>query len=127
MNGWQTNIRCYVSPAGNNKIADWYKDLSTQGKADADAFLRNMRMTRRWEMPMYRPRLTNGDGLGELRWESEEKQHRLLGFFFEGHWHAVQGCTHKQQIYKPPECLETAKKYKKQIERREVRTVDYDL
>lgn len=124
---WRTKIRCYVSPAGNNKIADWYSGLSAQERADTDEFLKDMRMTRKWEMPLYRPRLKNGDGLGELRWPSEGKQHRLLGFFSEGFWYAVQGCTHKQQIYKPPECLDTAKRYKRQIERKEVRTVDYDL
>lgn len=127
MDRWRTNIRCYVSPAGNNKIADWYNGLSMQGKADADEFLRNMRMTQNWQMPMYRWRLKGGEGLGELRWESERKQHRLLGFFFQGHWCAVQGCTHKQQVYKPPECLDTARRYKGQIERKEVTIVDYDL
>ena len=50
-----------------------------------------------------------------------------MGFFMGGYWYAVVGCTHKQQIYDPPEALTTAKKYKKQIERREVTTVDYDL
>ncbi len=127
MSRWRTNIRCYVSPAGNNKIADWYNDLSVEDRAGADEFLKDMRMTRNWEMPMYRPRLKGGDGLGELRWESEDKQHRLIGFFFQGYWYAVQGCTHKQQVYKPHDCLETARRYKRQIERGEVTAVDYDF
>lgn len=124
---WRTPIRCYVSPAGNNKIADWYQGLSVGEKAAADELLKNMRRTRDWGMPFYRLRLKNGEGLGELRWESEGKQHRLLGFFFNGYWCAVQGCTHKQQIYKPAQCLETAKRYKRQVERGEAVTADYDF
>jgi hypothetical protein len=127
MDDWRTPIRCYVSPAGNNKISDWYSSLSPQGKADADEFLKNMRRTREWHMPDYRPRLRDGEGLGELRWLSENKQHRLLGFFMKGYWYAVIGCTHKQQIYDPPEAIDTGKRYKKQIERGEVTTVDYNL
>lgn len=93
MNEWRTPIRCYVSPAGNNKISDWYTGLLPQEKADADEFLKNMRKTRDWQMPNYRPRLRDGDGLGELRWPSENKQHRLLGFFMKGYWYAVVGCV----------------------------------
>src|SRR5258708_35353023 len=122
MDEWRTPIRCYVSPAGNNKISDWYSHLLTQEKADADEFLKNMRKTRDWQMPNYRPRLRDGEGLGELRWPSENKQHRLLGFFMKGYWYAVVGCTHKQQIYNPPEALDTGKRYKRQIERGEVKT-----
>ncbi len=112
---------------GNNKIEDWYRALSAGEQADTDEFLKNMRMVQDWSMPDYRPRLANSDGLGELRWLSDNKQHRLLGFFFKGSWCAVQGCTHKQTIYKPPDSLETAKRYKRQIERGEVKTVEYDL
>jgi hypothetical protein len=78
-------------------------------------------------LPNYRPRLRNGEGLGELRWLSGDKQHRLIGFFMKGYWYAVIGCTHKQQIYNPPDAIETGKKRKKQIEREEVNTVDYNL
>src|SRR6266700_1924946 len=102
MNEWRTPIQCYVSPAGNRKIADWYSSLSVPEKADADAFLAMMRKTRDWKMPHYRPRLrpTKGvkssqmRGVGELRWVSGNRQHRLLGFFGDGVWYAVIGCTH---------------------------------
>jgi hypothetical protein len=124
---WNTRIRCYVSPGGNNKIRDWYNGLSTQEKAYADEFIKNMRKTREWRPPNYRPRLGGGEGLGELRWESEGKRHRLLGFFMKGSWYAVVGCTHKQQVYNPPDAIDTAKRNKHQIERGEVETEDYDL
>ena len=128
MERWRTPIRCYVSPADNNKIAKWYRGLLPQEKADADAFLVNMRkiQIRDWVMPDYR-RLKNGEGLGELRWFSENKNHRLLGFFMDGFWYALVGCTHKKKVYNPHDALQTAKKYKGQVERGEVNTVEYDL
>src|SRR6202521_2512785 len=103
MNGWRTPIRCYVSLAGNNKIADWYAGLSVQGKSDADEFLKNMRRTSDWQMPSYRAKMRgikgvkdrDTKGLGELRWSSENVEHRLLGFFRGGGWCALMGCTHK--------------------------------
>ena len=78
-------------------------------------------------MPAYRPRLHGGEGLGELRWRSEGKEHRLMGFFMGAYWYAVIGCTHKQGVYSPTDALNTAKRNKRQIERGEVRTEDYDL
>src|ERR1017187_8043577 len=135
MTEWRTPIQCYVSPAGNPKIASWYTGLSVQEKGDTDTFLAMMRKTKDWKMPHYRPQLsaTKGvksaqmRGLGELRWVSANKQQRLLGFFGDGVWYAVIGCTHKQAIYDPPDTLATAVKRKNEIQRREVTTIEYDL
>ena len=127
MNGKQRTIRCYVSPAENNKIADWHADLSVQERADADAFMAIVRVKLKWELPEYRAKLTGYKGLGELRWVSCNKQHRLIGFFMGGIWYAVMGCTHKQQIYSPADALKTADKRKKDIEQGRVKTVLYDL
>jgi hypothetical protein len=126
MGDWKTPIYCFVSPAGNDKIGDWHAGLSTQEKADSDEFLKNMRKTRDWSMPNYRPRLRDYPELGELRWTSENKQHRLIGCFMKGFWCALIGCTHKQQRYNPPDALEAARRRKGQIERGEASTVGYD-
>lgn len=75
-------------------------------------------------MPEYRPL---SDGLSELRWFSENKQQRLVGFFHGSAWIALIGCTHKQKRYTPPDSLQTAKKRKKQVERKEVETVEFDI
>jgi hypothetical protein len=48
-------VRCYVSPADNNKIADWYNDLSVQQRADTDEFIKDMRKKAEWKLPNYRP------------------------------------------------------------------------
>ncbi len=45
----------------------------------------------------------------------------------KGSWYAVVGCTHKGKVYNPADSLETAKRYKSQIERGQAETVEYDL
>jgi hypothetical protein len=120
-------IVCYVSPAGNNKIADWYSGLSIQGKADTDAFIKTMRRKTEWKMPDYRPKLKGYKKLGELRWTSEKVEHRLIGYLKGGTFYAVMGCTHKGKVYTPPDALDQADKRKDQIEAGTASTVLYDL
>lgn len=120
-------VRCYVSPAGNNKIADWYRELSVQEKTDADEFIKLMRLTAEWKMPDYRPRLKGYSGLGELRWTSERKEHRLIGYLNGGTFYAVMGCTHKGKVYNPADALDQADKRKTQIQNGTSTTVAYDL
>ena len=137
MDTWRTPIYCYVSPAGRDKIEDWYARLSTQERADTDEFLMVMRRipATDWRMPHYRPKLAGikgsdarkAKGLGELRWSSEKKEHRLLGFFWAGGWCAVIGCTHKQRVYSPRDALVTAALRKDEVQRGEAITTEYDL
>lgn len=127
MEGWRTRIRCYVSPAGNNKIAEWHQSLSAREQADADEFIKNMGKTQDWKMPSYRPSLKGYKGLGELRWQSEGRQHRIIGYLKGGVSFALIGCTHKQQIYSPSDALNTADKRKKEITDGKVTTVEYDI
>lgn len=70
---------------------------------------------------------TSFGGIGELRWSSCRKEHRLLGFFSGETWTALVGCSHKESVYKPHGCLDTAKDRKKAVERWEVTTVEFDL
>ena len=128
MDAWRTPIRCYVSPAENNKIADWYAGLTTQEKAAADEFLKDMRKTSDWKMPNYRPNLKGLKGIGELRWQVGKRQHRLLGFFESGAWIALIGCTHKQRVYTSANALETAKRCMSEGKSGQaLPTVEYDL
>jgi hypothetical protein len=118
-------VLCYVSPAGNNKIASWYDGLSVQEQADADEFIKNMRKTKLWALPNYRPRLRGHKGLGELRWVSARKQQRLIGYLKADVFFALIGCTHKQQIYDPPDALDTADRRKHEIEHGRAKTEPY--
>ena len=124
---WLRPVRCYVSPAGNNKVEDWYRALLPQERAYADEFIKSMRKTREWTLPHYRLRLRGYKGLGELRWHSGKKQHRLIGYLKGETFFAVMGCTHKGSVYDPHDALDTAEQRKSQIERGEVKTVEYDL
>ncbi len=124
---WLKPIRCYVSPGGRNQISAWYEGLLPQERADADEFIKIMRKMQEWKMPNYRPSLRGYPGLGELRWVSERKQHRLIGYLLRGSYYALIGCTHKQRNYEPSEALETADKRKRQLQRGEAGTVAYDL
>jgi hypothetical protein len=120
-------VRCYVSPAGKNKIAEWYQELSIQQRADADEFIKNMRKKIEWTMPDYRPKLKSHGAIGELRWQSDSKQHRLVGYLKGGTFFALIGCIHKQQIYNPSDALDTADKRKAEIKSGKASTVPYDL
>src|SRR5205085_10665904 len=101
---------------------------SKQERADADESIKDARKTQEWTMPLYRQL---GAGLGELRWWSEGKQQRLLGFFVGEVWYAVIGCKHKGKIYQPAECLDTARGRKTELEQKLKKgaddTFEYDL
>jgi hypothetical protein len=71
-------VRSYVSPAGRDKIRDWYEGLSIQEQADADELIKNQRRIAKWRMPQYKHLF---DGIGELRWKSAKRAQRLLGYF----------------------------------------------
>lgn len=120
-------VLCYVSLAGNNKIADWYSDLSVQGKTDADEFIKYMRKQAEWKMPDYRSKLTGYKKLGELRWTSEKVEQRLIGYLQGGTFYAVMGCTHKSKVYDPADALRQADKRKDQIIAGSATTVPYAL
>ena len=86
-----------------------------------------MRKTQDWTLPSYRPKLTGHKGLGELRWTSEKKQHRLVGYLKGGTFFALIGCTHKQQVYNPANALDTADKRKSELDDGSAETVEYAL
>ncbi len=127
MSGQLKPIRCYVSPAQNNKIADWYNGLSAQERSDMDEFIKDMRRTSEWKLPNYRPKLQGYKGLGELRWVSGKKEHRLIGYLRSDTFFAMMGCTHRGKVYDPADALDEAAKRKSRIEREEASTVPYDL
>jgi len=66
-------------------------------------------------------------GFWELRWRSCKKQHRLIGYFVEGDFAIVIGCTHKDQIYDPPNALKSALERKRRVEKGEGSLVRYAI
>lgn len=67
-----------------------------------------------------------GNGLSEIKWESGKKQWRAIGFDYKGYFVMVIGCTHKDKVYDPVECLKTAKQRKDEVERGLWGMVDYE-
>lgn len=99
----------YVSPAGNNLIAEWYCGTSVESRAMLDALLDVLSKKKEWTAPEFKHL---GDGLGEIRWKCDGKQHRVIGSWQNepsGFWLLI-GCTHKQKIYSPPDAIATAGK-----------------
>jgi hypothetical protein len=60
-----------------------------------------------WKYPEFK-RLD--DGLGEIRWKCDKKQHRVIGCSWKNPsgYLLLIGCTHKQEIYDPPDAIQTA-------------------
>lgn len=64
-------------------------------------------------------RIRGGDaqkeGIWELRFQTDNIQHRVLFFFGPNRWEATLliGCNHKQAVYDPPDCISSAVTRKK--------------
>lgn len=100
-------------------MTDWYKQLLSQEQTDFDTLIRILAKTRQWRMPEFR--WIKGRpyaGLGEIRFTSERKQHRVIGFYGPSprEFTMLIGCIHKQNIYNPPNALDTAARRKRAIE-----------
>jgi hypothetical protein len=110
-----TSFLDYWSPAGNNLIADWYCGISVESRAMFDDLLEVLSKKAEWKYPDFK-RLD--DGLGEIRWKCDKKQHRVIGCSWKNPngYLLLIGCTHKQQIDDPPDALETADKRRRGLQ-----------
>lgn len=66
-----------------------------------------------------------GDGLWEIKWKSADKQFRAIGFDRQGAFILLIGCTHKDDVYGPPNCLKTAQKLKKEVEDGQRKSIEF--
>jgi hypothetical protein len=128
MDVWQ--FMDYISVQGRNAITDWYDRLLSQEQTDFDTMIRILAKTRQWRMPEFR--WIKGRpyaGLGEIRFTSERKQHRVVGFYGprQQQFTMLIGCTHKQNIYNPPNALDTAARRKREIETGDAGVQRHDL
>jgi Phage derived protein Gp49-like (DUF891) len=111
----------YISPQGRNVIADWYTGLLAQEQSDFQALMRILAKTRQWHRGAFKLLGRQYRGLGELRFDSERKAHRVIGCFGPalGQFTMLIGCFHKQRVYTPANALDTALRRKRFLERGE--------
>jgi hypothetical protein len=121
----------YVSPMGRAAIVDFRKSLTVgDPRADLDTFLKNMAKTAIWEYPHIDTLKGPYAGLGltELRWKSNRKPHRILGFRSNDFEYTMLiGCTHDEKKYDPPDAMDTARRRKKELESGKASTNEYQL
>ena len=112
-----------VGSNGKGVITTW---LSGYGDARARFRIRVMRLRqsqRPWPKTEFRPL---GKGLFEIKWKAGKKEFRAIGFDRGDCFVMVIGCTHKQNVYDPHDCLNTATRRKGEVERGEWRTIDFE-
>lgn len=122
--GSDLRLRELVGPSGRGLIASWLSSYP-----GARAFFRvrvkNLRLTPKvnWNKQQFR---NLGNGLSEIKWVFSDKQFRAVGFYHQGCFVMLLGCTHKQGVYDPPNCLQTAKKRKSEVENGAWSTIDHE-
>lgn len=118
----------YKSGMGNNQIGKWYDSLSAQEQSDFDEFLKILGKTKNWDKQDCKRLHSKQKGLAELRFSSCNKQHRVIGQFGPERYQftLLLGCTHKQNIYDPPNAMDTALERKKALEKQTGSLVEHD-
>ena len=107
--------------AGNNPIEDWYQGLSeADGRPVFDAIIKANKKAdhpSQWLDSKMLKGEAQEHGIWEWRFYADGRQQRLLGIFGSDRKQAIFliGCTHKQNVYNPPKCIETAIKRAKDV------------
>jgi len=96
-----------------DEIEDWYRELSEEGQDIFNALLKTnskVSLPIHWNGCKMLQGECKKEGIWEWRFLADGRQQRLLGVFGESRKIAIFliGCSHKQNIYKPSECLSTA-------------------
>ncbi len=110
----------FIAPGSDaSPIEDWRKGLGEEAEKAFNVILKTNRTSPTPLQWVGRGRhfFLEGKSKGARVWElcfndSDNVQHRILGIFWPRHQEKqatlLIGCTHKQQIYDPPDCLGTA-------------------
>jgi hypothetical protein len=121
---------------GINRIENWYKELSQEGKDNFDALLKNTHKIANhlnWGGFKYLKGEPKKERIWQLDFIAEKRQYRLLGVFGATRKQAVliMGCYHKGDSYTPAEALDTACKRAKALREKRAtthgRAIKYDL
>jgi hypothetical protein len=119
-----------------DEIEKWYRGLSEEGQYIFNTILK---VNQKAELPTQwvNCKALQGGPKEQSIWEwhflADGRQERLLGIFGELRREAIFliGCSHKQKVYQPANCLETAIKRAKEVRGRKVtlyeRTVEPDI
>jgi hypothetical protein len=115
-------------------IESWYLGLSEEGRDVLDAMLKansKADTPQQWTGCKMLQGEPKEPGIWEWRFFADDRQQRLLGIFGERRKTAIFliGCSHKQGVYQPAECMDTAIRRAKEVRngrtglgRREVRS-----
>lgn len=104
-----------------NVIIDWL-GRNRELQARVDALLRRVVvMPIPWPMPYYRPL---GDGIGEVRIDLRNVEHRLYGYFAARGFAVILASSDKKAQKR---CIKLAKKLKKQYDIAAPELEDYDV
>jgi hypothetical protein len=118
-------LREIVGANGKGVITDW---LSKEGGARAKFHVRigNLRLVPRadWNKKQFH-KLRDANDVCEIKWKSGDRQWCALGFDKDNYFLMLLGCTHKDEVYGPRNCIETAKFRKREVEDGKRTIIDY--
>jgi hypothetical protein len=113
----------------NNPIESWYQGLSEAGQDMFDALLKLNQKAERpndWNGCKMLQGECKEEGIWEWTFFADGCQQRLLGIFGWNRKEAIFliGCYHKQKVYNPPKCLETAIRRAKEVRQRRAKVYE---
>lgn len=103
-----------------DEIEKWYLSLTELGQDTFDALLKanqKVEVPLNWtgSKPLQEP--CKSESIWEWYFKTDGIQHRVLGIFGESKKKAIFliACSHKQKVYRPPDCQKTAIKRARQV------------
>jgi hypothetical protein len=110
---------CDFAENGKNVIEPWYQGLEEFGQDIFDSLLKQNAKTPlpiHWGCCKVLQGESKAEGIWEWRFFSDNKQQRVLGVFGTRRKEAIFliGCSHKDDIYTPPKCIEIARRRAKE-------------
>jgi len=112
--GW--TVEYYETESGNVPVLEWIERMSPRAQADVLGYIEQLAsLGLEAHCPLVAPL---GDGLYELRWKSEDKQHRIAYFAIRGRTFVLLHGIVKKQWEWPKKELKLAQKRMRDYERR---------
>jgi hypothetical protein len=117
-------LRQIVVGGRGGVITDWLKNEP----AARAAFRNRVKYLRKMKRADWNKKQFRGlqKGVSEIKWESDKKTWRALGFDYGGYFVLLNGCTHKDGVYDPRDWLETAIRRKGEVQLGQWSVADYE-